>query len=154
VLVTDGNENLGSALEQARLAQLNGVQIDVVPLGAGRRRENEVLVQSIEAPPEVEEGSPMLLQVALRSFNPNLVEGTLTVKQRGDAGELVHVAGSPRRPALLRPGLNTFTFELPRRGGRDKQAAYSYVAEFIPEFVRSPDGQEILARGLPGDLKQ
>ena len=35
VLLSDGNENLGNAEEQARLAKQNGVQIDVVPLAAG-----------------------------------------------------------------------------------------------------------------------
>ena len=35
VLLSDGNENLGNAEEQARIARQNGVQIDVVPLAAG-----------------------------------------------------------------------------------------------------------------------
>ncbi len=46
VLISDGNENLGNAEEQARIAKLNGVQIDVVPLAAGYRNENEVLVKA------------------------------------------------------------------------------------------------------------
>src|SRR5262245_31966121 len=40
VLVSDGNENLGNAAQQARLAQQNGVQIDTLPLAAGYRNEN------------------------------------------------------------------------------------------------------------------
>jgi uncharacterized membrane protein len=154
VLITDGNENLGNAEEQARMAKLNGVQVDVVPIGAGRRKENEVLIQSIDAPPEAEEGAPLLIQVTVRSFNPNLVEGTLTVKQRMDSGELVHVDGSPRRHVQLKKGLNSFTFEQRRKPGQEKQGSYTYVAEFVPELLKSADGDEILARGLPGDLKQ
>ena len=50
VLISDGNENLGSAEAQAVLARQNGVQIDVVPLAEGYRNPNEVLVQAVEAP--------------------------------------------------------------------------------------------------------
>lgn len=153
VLLSDGNENRGNAEDQARLARLNGVQIDVVPIGAGRRKENEVLLQSIEAPPEVEEGAALLIQVALRSFNPNIVTGTLTVKQRMDVGELVNIEGSPRKNVQLRQGMNTVFFEQPRRDPKEKQGSYTYVAEFIPEFVLAADGR-VLSRGLPGDLKQ
>ena len=48
VLISDGNENLGNAVEQARIARQNGVQIDVVPLASGYRNENEVLVERVE----------------------------------------------------------------------------------------------------------
>ena len=118
VLLSDGDENLGNAEDQARLAKLNGVQIDVVPIGAGQRKENEVLVQSVEAPPEIEEGAPLLIQVTLRSFNPHLVQGALTVKQRMDVGELVHVEGSPRKNVQLKQGVNTFLFEQKTRASR------------------------------------
>jgi hypothetical protein len=46
VLITDGNENIGQAEEQARIAKQNGVQIDVVPLGSGKRNINEVSIRS------------------------------------------------------------------------------------------------------------
>src|SRR5262249_29514544 len=55
VLISDGNENLGNAEEQARIAERNGVQIDVVPLAAGYRNEDEVLVESVDAPPRTEQ---------------------------------------------------------------------------------------------------
>src|SRR5262249_27614592 len=45
VLLSDGNENLGSAEEVARLAQTLGVQIDVVPLAAGQTTEDAGLVE-------------------------------------------------------------------------------------------------------------
>src|SRR5207237_8968114 len=51
VLLSDGNQNTGDAEEQAKLAKHNGVQIDVVPLAAGQRVENEGPVQSGEARP-------------------------------------------------------------------------------------------------------
>src|SRR5439155_8005768 len=66
VLMSDGNENMGNAEEQAKLAKHNGVQIDVVPLAAGYRNENEVLVQSVEAPPKTEQGSRLPIRVLIR----------------------------------------------------------------------------------------
>src|SRR5205085_8372433 len=57
VLLSDGNENIGNAEEQAKIARQNGVQIDVVTLGAGVRNENEVLVERVEAPPIAEQGA-------------------------------------------------------------------------------------------------
>jgi hypothetical protein len=49
VLISDGNENIGSAEEQAALAKQNDVQIDTLALAPGYRNENEVLVQAVEA---------------------------------------------------------------------------------------------------------
>src|SRR5207237_668930 len=85
VMISDGNENLGNAEEQARIARINGAQIDVVPLAAGYRNENEVLVQSIEAPPKTEQGSRLPLRVLIRSYHPRTVYGTLALEQIADA---------------------------------------------------------------------
>ena len=64
VLISDGNENLGNAEEQARIAKQNGVQIDVVPIATRQQQQNEILVERIEAPPMTEKdsfGSPVHL---------------------------------------------------------------------------------------------
>ncbi|HXG13414.1 MAG TPA: VWA domain-containing protein, partial [Gemmataceae bacterium] len=155
VLLSDGNENLGNALEQARLAQRNGVQIDTVALAVGRRVENEVLVQSVEAPSYIEQGSYLRIRVLIRSFNPNVVRGTLTVN-RIVAGVLQPDGPERRGQELIRttvdlqPGLNSFVFEPP---GSQPQGSYSYQAEFHPQAVLAPDGR-VLSRGLPGDRVQ
>src|SRR5439155_22350334 len=77
VLLSDGNENLGNAEEQARIAKQNGVQIDVVPLAGGRRNPNEVLVERLDAPGQTEKDSRVPLRVLLRSFHPQIVVGKL-----------------------------------------------------------------------------
>ncbi len=65
VLLSDGHENDGRAVEAARLAALRGVPIDVVPLpqisGA------DVLVSALEAPDVVREGQDVSLQAHLYS---------------------------------------------------------------------------------------
>jgi uncharacterized membrane protein len=149
VLISDGNENLGSAEEQARYAKQNGVEIDVVPLAAGQRNENEVLVHSVEAPSVVEQGARLPIRVQVRSFNPNLVVGTLTVKQISE-GQSMDVPGSPRKNVTLSPGLNSFTFKQPLSA---EQRSYTYEADFLPEFVVDETGK-VLSRGLPGDRPQ
>lgn len=84
VLVSDGNENLGNAEEQARLAKTLSVQIDVLPLAAGRRNTEEVLVERIDAPPVIEQGARVPIRVLVRSHNPNTVVGRLTLRQVTD----------------------------------------------------------------------
>jgi uncharacterized membrane protein/Mg-chelatase subunit ChlD len=134
VLISDGNENLGSAEEQARLAKLNDVQIDVIPVVY--RNENEVMVQSVEAPPVTEQSSQIPIRVLVRSLHPQMVEGTLTVKEFSE-GQGVQVPSSPRRVAL-HPGLNSFTF---KRSLTKQEKSYTYEATFQPD-------------NLPGDRVQ
>jgi hypothetical protein len=107
VLISDGNENLGDAEEQARLARTLAVQIDVLPLAAGQVTEDEVLVERVEAPPVIEQGARVPVRVLVRSDNPHVVVGRLTLSQvvegqKAPAAETVRVR--------LRRGLNTFSF--------------------------------------------
>ncbi|MBL8796118.1 MAG: VWA domain-containing protein, partial [Planctomycetia bacterium] len=137
VLISDGNENLGNAEEQARIAKQNQVQIDVLPLGKGQRNEHEVLVQSVEAPPLTEQGSRFPIRVLIRSYNPHPVRGTLTLEQVVE-GRREHVAPSPWGDVVLRPGLNSISFPPPKE--RPK-GSYTYEAKFKPEWVVLPDGR-------------
>jgi len=149
VLLSDGNENMGNAEEQARIAKQNGVQIDVIPLGAGQRNENEVLVERVEAPPVAEQGARLPIRVLLRNYNPNPVIGELTVRQ------IVEGVGRPIEPpkkVRLAPGLTSFTFKQPLIA--NKAESYTYEAEFVPEgvVVETPNGIELHA--LTGDRVQ
>lgn len=142
VLVSDGNENLGNAEEQARIAERNGVQVDVVTLAAGYRNENEVLVQAVEAPARTEQGSRVPIRVLVRSYNPRMVIGTLTLRQINEGlsdmvtinpGPNVLEIGPPAR-VRLRPGLNSFNF---KQKLLDSQQSYTYDAVFQPEAVEA-----------------
>ena len=84
VLISDGNENLGNAEEQARLARTLKVQIDVLPLSAGKRNTEEVLVERVDAPPMIEQGARVPIRVLVRSYNPNIVVGRLILRQITD----------------------------------------------------------------------
>jgi hypothetical protein len=84
VLVSDGNQNVGDAEEQARLARTLGVQIDVLPLAAGQRNQEEVLVERIDAPAIIEQGARVPIRVLVRSHNPHVVVGRLLLRQITD----------------------------------------------------------------------
>ncbi|HEV3204594.1 MAG TPA: VWA domain-containing protein [Gemmataceae bacterium] len=154
VLLSDGNENLGNAEEQARIAKNNGVQIDVVPLAAGYRNDSEVLVQSVEAPPITEQSSHLPIRVLIRSHNPNIVVGNLTLKQitqvQDENGKITPVINpvppSPLQVAV-RPGLNPFAF---KQTLTKQQQSYTYEAVFQPTHVVDDKGRTI-SEGLPLD---
>ena len=155
VLISDGNQNLGDAEEQARIAKQNGVQIDVVPIAAGRRNLNEILVERVEAPPLTEKGSRLPIRIVLRSYSPHVVVGTLRLIKT--SVETKNVDGKPQaafddEPLVateekLRPGLNV-RFYSPPVG--EKENSNIYVATFTPTRVESADGVKLQA-GLPGD---
>jgi Mg-chelatase subunit ChlD len=147
VLISDGNENLGNAEEQARLAQTLGVEIDVVPVAAGQTNEDEVLVERVEAPPVIEQGARVPVRVLVRSHNPNVVIGRLILKQIIEGQK---APAAETKTVALRRGLNVVTFT---RTLADEQRSYSYEAEFLPERVEDEKG-EVIKRELPGDRVQ
>jgi uncharacterized membrane protein len=150
VLLSDGNENLGNAEEQARIAKQNGVQIDVVPLGAGQRNENEVLVERVEAPPVAEQGARLPIRVLLRNHNPNPVVGELTVRQIAEGHEQLV---EPPRNVRLAPGLTSFSFKQPLNANKE---SYTYQAEFVPKgvVVRDLGDGKLETMPLTGDRPQ
>lgn len=66
VLLSDGRENLESALEQAELAASYGVELLFVPLGY-TQGEAEVLIDSLQAPADVRQGEDFNLDVLVVS---------------------------------------------------------------------------------------
>ena len=65
VVLSDGNENLGDALEEAFSAASNDVKIDVVPLSAPKRRE--ALLERLTMPSEAKIGEPVEVKVVARA---------------------------------------------------------------------------------------
>ena len=107
VLISDGNENLGNAKEQARLAKTLGVEIDVLPLAAGQTNEDEILVERVEAPPLIEQGARVPVRVLIRSHNPNRVVGRVILRQIIEGQK---TPGIESKVVALRRGLNVVTF--------------------------------------------
>ncbi len=61
MLLTDGNQNSGDALEAVVAARRLGVTVDVVPLGAAR--PSDVALQRIELPARLKQGQPFELKI-------------------------------------------------------------------------------------------
>lgn len=118
VLISDGNENLGKALEEAELARRNGVRVDVLPIRYRYRRE--VLVEKVTAPANVDEGESFEVRTVVQAstahparlhlYENGVLIGSQTVDLR--PGRNVFVV-KRRLPA---PGYYTYraTIESPR----------------------------------------
>ncbi|OWK34537.1 VWA domain-containing protein [Fimbriiglobus ruber] len=157
VLISDGNENIGNAEEQAVRAKQNDVQMDTIALAPGFRNENEVLVQAVEAPPVTSQGQRLPVRVLIRNATPDkIVDGRLEVfkstngENRGieiESGPQVLDEGNPPKVRLF-PGLNVFRFR--DRVDPQGDSAFAYRATFAPTESRPVAGGAAVA-GLPGD---
>jgi Mg-chelatase subunit ChlD len=103
VIVTDGNQNLGDAMEEARLLAEKGTGIDVVPIRYEARPE--VAVEKVTVPPEVHAGQPFDVRVVVDNRGGNAerpVKGKLHIfrktRDREDeiATESVELAAGKR----------------------------------------------------------
>ncbi len=88
VIVSDGNENLGNALDQARAMAEAGISIDVVPIRY--RTRAEVAVEKVTIPSDVRKGQPFDMRVVVNNTtpatknDPGIVRGKLVVTQKTD----------------------------------------------------------------------
>ncbi len=134
VLVTDGNQTRGEARELARLAAETGVGLDVVPVNY--QFPGEVLVESVQLPPDVRKGQPFELRVVLRNTSQQDVPGKLRVFQivNGEKRDIFENRSEQERDAAERvvvsPGLNApKTYQL----NIDQPNFYKYEARFEPD---------------------
>jgi Mg-chelatase subunit ChlD/uncharacterized membrane protein len=97
VLLSDGRENLGYALEQANLAAAHHIELTYVPL-EGLQGEVEVLVDSLEAPATTRLGQSFELAIVVHST----AQVGASMRVFGD-GQLLHA-----QEVVLREGENRF----------------------------------------------
>jgi len=129
VVVSDGNENLGDAVEQARKLAGDGVGIDVVPVHY--RQRGEVIVERVTVPSNVRQGEPFDLKVVLNNTKrpgaggSGEVKGRLVIRKRmGDESWTVSegdVTLPPRKKVYRVPD------EI------DATGFYTYEAVFTPD---------------------
>ncbi len=94
VLLSDGNENVGSALPEVLLARANHVPVDIVPLTT--RRARDVLVREVRVPPQARRDEPFPLSIALEATEP--AEAIVTI--------LVNDEPVATRPVTLAAGVS------------------------------------------------
>lgn len=125
VILSDGNENRGSAIEQALAAKKLGVQIDAVPLDY--HYDREVLVEKVSIPPDVKKGETVNINVVIRASEPT--RGTLQIFQKSDNYRAPAPGNETPQPVELQRGINVFNL----KQQITEPNFYTFAAEFVPE---------------------
>ena len=135
VVVSDGNQNLGNALEQAQGLAAAGIGIDVLPI----RYHNlaEVAVERVALPGDVRRGQPFDLRVVVNNLTePGPGRGPGRRLRRGPrktGHPSIHARGNHRcwakQRITLPPGKKVFSI----RQQIDAPNFYTYEARFIPD---------------------
>ena len=128
VLVTDGNENVGNVLDEARTVADAGVSIDVIPVPLVH--QTDIAVEKVALPTDVRRGQPFELRVVLSDGAP------ADAKAKDVAGHLriVRKAGERQetlsdQPIKVEPGKRVFSL----REEIDQPDFYTYEARFVPD---------------------
>jgi uncharacterized membrane protein len=83
VIITDGNENLGDAIEQAHNLANSGIGIDVLPIHIGDRAD--VSVEKVTIPADVRQGQPFDLRVVLNNNSDQIARGKVKIVRKAGA---------------------------------------------------------------------
>jgi uncharacterized membrane protein/Mg-chelatase subunit ChlD len=118
VLLSDGRENIGQALEQAELAAAHQIQLTYHALSAPEG-ETEVLVESLLSPADVRQGQDFNLSVVV--FSTQEIGATLRVYGDGALIQLQEVE--------LAEGSNRFTIPIEA----DQSGFRRFQAQIVPD---------------------
>ena len=116
VLVSDGNENAGQAIEAAQGAKAAGVPIDVLVVGDKKTDAPETVVERMDTPGTARSGEPFRLSVAANSRTGG--KGVLTLYRDGKPLLSKNVSLSPGKNVLTvnerggQPGFYTYEARL------------------------------------------
>jgi Ca-activated chloride channel family protein len=114
VVVSDGNENTGKAIEQARVSSAAGVPIQVVPLA--QQSGPEVLVRQVETPAFVREGEKFSATLTIEASQDTqaqvhlLADGRLLASQNVNLTQGSNSIVLPQEP--LPPGFHLFRVQV------------------------------------------
>jgi uncharacterized membrane protein len=135
VLLSDGNENSGDILAEAERLQAAGIPIDILPIRY--ERENEVVVESMKAPPTAAEGETVNLQVILRSQQP--VAGRIRVWHNETLLDLPE----SMTEVELEPGPNRFMIPVPlaQAGAHRFRAVFEPLSEADDTILDNNEGR-------------
>lgn len=130
VLFSDGNETTGSAAAAAAelagtSASGRGLSVDVVPIS--HMVGDEVIVESLDAPPRAAPGSTVALRVVLRSTSAT--RGTLQLTREGEPVDINGPEPGFGRVVDLEPGRNIALINVPLERGR----VHRFEAVFVPD---------------------
>ncbi|MFQ5806964.1 MAG: glutamine amidotransferase, partial [Phycisphaerae bacterium] len=127
VVLSDGNENVGAALEEADQYAAAGVPIDVVPLRY--RHRDEVVFERLSAPPTAKAEETINLQMVLRSRSDYPVRGRILLYHNEQLVDLDSAGPGAGFAVTLDPGPNRLTIPIPLRVA----GAHRFKAVFEPD---------------------
>ncbi|MHB8620668.1 MAG: vWA domain-containing protein, partial [Chloroflexota bacterium] len=148
VILSDGNENVGKAIDQAKIAAAAGVQVDVVPIA--KNNSPEVYVKQMQAPPVLREGDNFSVSVTIESS----IDTAATIRLLTD-GQV-----STDATVRVRQGTNSYVFDhKPLTSGSHRfEATIQPAEDTIPEnnqayaFTNVTGKPKVLIiDGQPGD---
>jgi uncharacterized membrane protein/Mg-chelatase subunit ChlD len=129
VVVSDGNENIGSAIEQARSLIDAGIGIDVRPIHYHARAD--IALEKLAVPTSIRKGEPFDLRIVVNNTAQPTAEDAGNV-----SGRLVVYEKTSEQPAVISeqrltigPGRHVYTI----RRQIDQPDFYTYEAQFIPD---------------------
>ncbi len=128
VILTDGNQNVGDALAQARALADANIGIDVVPIRS--QSFGEVSVEKVSIPADVRRGQPFDVSVVL---NNKTAEGRESKSVEGRL-QIVRKAGGREQmltdqDVTVEPGVHAFR----AREEIESPDFYTYEARFVPK---------------------
>lgn len=127
VLVSDGNQTGGDAAAAAAELAADSIPVDVVPLAYNVR--NEVIIESVDAPPQAAANSTVRVRVVLEATDE--ARGQLEMLYEGRPLDLNPAGPGTGRRITLRPGRTVELIDVPLTDAT--------VHRFEPVFV--PDDQ-------------
>lgn len=115
LIISDGNETIGSLMDAARAAQAAGIPIDVLPQRFSNERE--VIVDKIVAPATARLGENVNLRVVMTATKPT--QGRLTITINGEPVDLDPESDALGAKVTLAAGTNfqVVPITLPTRSG-------------------------------------
>ena len=121
VLMSDGNDNMGDLLTEARRARSDGIPVDVVPLRYKHR--NEIYFDRMIAPTQADPGELVPIRMVINSRRRAGV--TLSIYHNGELVEM-----PPEESHVeLSPGNNPFVIRL----SLDEPGAHTFEAVLVPD---------------------
>ncbi|HVP12298.1 MAG TPA: VWA domain-containing protein [Phycisphaerae bacterium] len=129
VLLSDGNQNVGDALDEVKTAAANKISVDVLPLRVAHGAD--VVNEQLRAPAYANLHEQVPLRLILKS--DQRTTGTVLIYQRaGQAEELLHLGEGSEdygQHVTLEKGRNAFTVLLPITSAR----AHEWRSVFVPD---------------------
>lgn len=156
VVITDGNETRGAALEEAKAARAHGIAVDVIPIQTGGL--HEVRVREVAAPHRAGAGEPVQVRIVVHASHA--CSGTLFVALRAGIGAAATRRMLDPQAVDLQPGDNVFLLNQPLSapGVYEYEARIESESDSIAEnntgraFTTVLGEPEVLlAEGAPGE---